>query len=309
MCCARDSSRIDMIMNIYREKEGEKRRSSKCTNGSLVSPLIMNAFLSPFFSLFFFSSDCRSGGRERERKDNWTVSFSPMREREREKTERERSVEASRQRIRVFSRCSGRKAMFINELAVVSVLLLILITRYQTSSLLLPPFYWNQTTFRYAFGCSLQTSDVSLIHFIDRDPSQIALSLTLSIPRYVHRRDILNSSAIESFRRWHNAAIVFFRDCLFAQRRWRCYSYAKTFFEKKEAIARCMCIICVFCFARPHLVFSRQSESDRSIVQLFRSCWVNLFSRIFISLSVPLTIRHLIALPTTRLSVCLFVCV
>jgi hypothetical protein len=38
--------------------------------------------------------------------------------------------------------------MFINELLVVSVLLLIFITRYQTYSLLLPPFYWNQTTFR-----------------------------------------------------------------------------------------------------------------------------------------------------------------
>lgn len=111
MCCARDSSRIDMIMNIYREKEGEKRRSSKCTNGSLVSPLIMNAFLSPFFSLFFFfsfSSDCRSGGRERERerKDNWTVSFSPMRERERENGQLKRvdsvyvySVDAAAERL------------------------------------------------------------------------------------------------------------------------------------------------------------------------------------------------------------------
>ncbi|CAF0784482.1 unnamed protein product [Adineta steineri] len=38
--------------------------------------------------------------------------------------------------------------MFINELLVVSVLLLIFITRYQTYSLLLQPFYWNQTTFR-----------------------------------------------------------------------------------------------------------------------------------------------------------------
>ncbi|CAF0819558.1 unnamed protein product [Rotaria sp. Silwood1] len=38
--------------------------------------------------------------------------------------------------------------MFINELLVVSILLLIFITRYQTYSLLLQPFYWNQTTFR-----------------------------------------------------------------------------------------------------------------------------------------------------------------
>jgi hypothetical protein len=63
--------------------------------------------------------------------------------------ERERTVSWTEQSVCVFSRCSSRKAMFINELLVVSVLLLIFITRYQTYSLLLQPFYWNQTTFRY----------------------------------------------------------------------------------------------------------------------------------------------------------------
>lgn len=38
--------------------------------------------------------------------------------------------------------------MFINDLLVVSVLLLIFISNYPTSSILLPPFYWNQTSFR-----------------------------------------------------------------------------------------------------------------------------------------------------------------
>jgi hypothetical protein len=67
------------------------------------------------------------------------------REREREKGEENGQLKGIEC---IFSQCSDRETMFINELVVVSIFLLIFIVRQQIHSLILPPFYWNQTTFR-----------------------------------------------------------------------------------------------------------------------------------------------------------------
>lgn len=173
--------RIDMIMNIGRERrDGERerertRRSDKCTNASLVSPAIINVFF-----LFSSSSRCSSSRSssssplivEEKRKDNWTVSFFSSRRREtckrkenergegRRRRRKERTVSWAECRC-VFSRCSSRKTMFITDLLVVSVLLLIFISNYPTSSVLLPPFYWNQTSFRYEDFSPLRSANPS----------------------------------------------------------------------------------------------------------------------------------------------------
>ena len=48
----------------------------------------------------------------------------------------------------VVSRCSGRKTMHIRQLLVIAHFFLTILIKYQIQSIILRPFYWNQTTFR-----------------------------------------------------------------------------------------------------------------------------------------------------------------